>query len=406
MSNFTNDIRNEFPALNQKVNSHDLTYLDSAATALKPKRVIQALNHFYSYDTANVHRGNHQLSIKATEQFEASRETVRQFINAISTDEIIFTRGTTEAINLTAEILSRQILQTGDEILISEMEHHSNIVPWQAVAKEKNLILKWLPVTPEGELDYLAAEKLINHKTRLLAVTNCSNTLGTVNDVERLIDAAKKVNALVLLDVAQSVLFKKIDVQKLNCDFLAFSGHKLYGPYGIGVLYGKKSLLNELPPYQYGGAMISEVNWNQSTYLPSPQRFEAGTPNISGAIGLSQAIHFLKDVGIENVALHEKKLTDLALASIKDIPEIKFVGHSPSRVNLFSFVIDGVHSSDLGTLLDQQGVAVRTGHHCTMPLLKKFNLSSTVRVSFGVYNNEKDVDNLYRALKKSLELLK
>ncbi len=399
-------LRKEFPALKQKVNGHELTYLDSAATALKPKMVIEAIQHFYSFDTANVHRGNHQLSIRATEQYEASREVVRDLIHAESSEEIIFTRGTTEAINLVAQILSKQMLQPGDEILLSEMEHHSNIVPWQAVAKEKSLKVKWIPVSPEGELDYAAAEKLLTNKTKILAVTHCSNTLGTVNKIEQLITAAKKVNALVLIDAAQSVLFKKIDVQKLNCDFLAFSGHKLYGPYGIGVLYGKKSLLNELSPYQYGGAMISEVRWDCSTYLPSPQRFEAGTPNISGAIGLSHAVKFFNDAGLDNIAKHEKYLTDMTMDQLKDMPGIKFVGHSPSRMNLLSFVVDGVHSSDLGTLLDQQGVAVRTGHHCTMPLLKKFNLTSTVRVSFGVYNNEKDVDNLVRALKKALELLK
>jgi cysteine desulfurase / selenocysteine lyase len=405
MNSIVGNIREQFPALEKLVNGQKLTYLDSAATTLKPSAVIERITQFYKYETANVHRGAYSLSDQATKHYEDSREAVKNFINAKSTNEIIFTSGTTDAINLVAQSYGRSSLRAGDEIILTEMEHHSNIVPWQLLAKENQLTIRWIPVTDAGELDFQAFQKMLNTKTKLVSITHCSNALGTVNDIKKYIDAAHSVTAKVLIDAAQSVTTQSLDVQKLGCDFLVFSSHKMYGPYGVGILFGKEELLNEMPPWRGGGAMIAEVTTSGSTYLNAPQRFEAGTPNISGVIGLREAIRFIESLGQDKILNHEKLLHNYAVKKLSDIEGIRFIGTSASRFNILSFIIHKIHVSDIAQILDQQGVAIRAGHHCTQPLMKRYDITGTVRASFGVHNNVEDVDRLYSALLKAKEML-
>jgi cysteine desulfurase / selenocysteine lyase len=400
------DIRSEFTALDQKVNGKPLVYLDSAATSLKPKTVVDALTNFYKYETANVHRGAHYLADKATQKFEGARETVRQFINAKSVNEIVFTKGTTESLNLVASTYARKNLNAGDEILLSEMEHHSNIVPWQMIAEERGATVVFTNVTDAGEIDFEDFQKKLNKRTKIVSLTLCSNALGTVVPIEQFVRAAKDAGATTVVDAAQAVSFNAIDVTKIECDFLVFSAHKIYGPYGVGVLYGREEILNAMPPYQGGGAMISEVTKAKTTFLKSPQRFEAGTPNISGVIGLGVAINFLQGIGLDKVREHERSILRFALDEMKGLNFARVIGTTDTRVNLFSFVFNDAHPLDVGQILDQQGVAVRVGHHCAQPLMKRFEIGGTVRASFGIYNNFEDVEHLVKALKKAQELLK
>ena len=363
------------------------------------------MTEFYARETANVHRGAHYLSDRATVKFEEARKTVAQFVGANSPQEIIFTKGTTDSINLVASSWGRRFLNSGDEIILSEMEHHSNIVPWQMIAEERGCKVRFIRVTPEGELDFDHFLTLLNKNTKMLAITHCSNTLGTLNDLARFLREAQRVGVKTLVDAAQSVTFCRLDVQSLGCDFLVFSGHKIYGPYGVGVLFGRQELLAEMPPYQGGGAMIAQVTQEKTTYLAPPQRFEAGTPNISGVIGLGAAIKFTMGLDPKSVTAHEQGLLSRAVRELSNFERFQPVGISKSRVNIFSFLLKGLHPADVGQILDQQGVAVRIGHHCTQPLMRAYGLTGTVRASFGVYNNEEDVDIFVRALKKAQELL-
>jgi cysteine desulfurase/selenocysteine lyase len=398
------ELRNQFPALRQKVNGKDLVYLDSAATALKPQQMIDRLNRFYSFETANVHRGAHYLSDAATNEFERSREVIRQFINADSIEEIIFTRGTTESINLVSESFG-SLLSEGDELVLTELEHHSNMVAWQVLAEKKNLKIRYIPVTENGELDEAAIETAITTKTRLVAFSGCSNILGTLTPIEKIVSRAKAVGAVTLLDAAQYVTQKNVDVQKLAVDFLVFSSHKLFGPFGFGVLYGRRDLLNKMPPYQYGGSMISSVDFEKSTFNHLPFKFEAGTPHVAGAVGTAESIEFFKQFKMEELFAHEQKLMTDAVTELSQISGLKLFGTSPNKAAIVSFKIEGAHHSDIGQILDQQGVAVRVGHHCTQPLLKKFGLTGTVRASFSIYNNEEDVSRFVESIKKAQRML-
>ncbi len=398
-------IREEFPALKQKVNGKDLVYLDSAATALKPRSVIERLNRFYTMETANVHRGAHHLSDAATTEFEKARETIRLFINADSIEEVIFTKGTTEGINLVAQSYGQEFLNEGDEIVLTEIEHHSNIVPWQILAQKRKCILKYISVLENGALNEADIETVIGPKTKMVVFTGCSNIVGTLTPIEKLVAKAKSVGAVTLLDAAQFVTQKKTDVKKLDVDFLVFSAHKLFGPFGFGVLYGKKALLNKMAPYQSGGSMISSVGFQETTYNHLPFKFEAGTPHVSGAIGTMTAIEFLKNYSMEDLFNHEQKLMQLLLAEFRQIEGLKVFGDNDSKAAIVSFNLTGAHHSDIGQILDQQGVAVRVGHHCTQPLLAKFNITGTVRASISIYNNESDIAQLVEGVKKAQRML-
>jgi cysteine desulfurase/selenocysteine lyase len=399
-------IRQEFPAISQLVNGQPLVYLDSAATSLKPKRVIEALDHFHRFEAANVHRGAHYLSSRATEKFERSREVARRFLKARDVREIVMTAGTTDAINLIAQAYGRQKLKAGDEILITEMEHHSNIVPWQMLEREMGVKVVWAPVTDQGEIDREGFKRGLTARTKIVSITHASNVLGTVNPVKELIQWSHDAGAIAVVDAAQSATFMPLDVQDLNCDFLMFSGHKVYGPYGVGVLYGKGERLLEMEPARGGGASISRVSKAGTTFLSYPQKFESGTPNIAGVIGLGVALEFLLDCDRQTITEHEKHLVNETVERLADIPGVKFLGQSPSRVNVVSFNIEGVHPSDIAHILDQQGVAVRSGHHCAQPLMERFGLTGSLRVSFGVYNNHEDLDVFFKALLKAKEMLK
>lgn len=395
-------IREQFPALQQKVRGADLIYFDSAATSLKPKSVIDAIQHFYAYETANVHRGAHYLSDRATQKYEATRDKVSRFINAADPSEIIFTKGTTEAINLVAHSFGRTFLQPGDEILLTELEHHANIVPWHLLAKEKNLVLRWAPIDERGELIWSEFEKLLSPKTKLVGVTHCSNTLGTIVDVKEVTRAAHAVGAKVVVDAAQSVTFMRVDVRDLDCDFLAFSAHKMFGPYGVGVLYGKKELLAQMPPWQGGGAIIDRVQKSGTTFLQAPQKFEPGTPNIGGVIALAAAIDFIEGIGYDHIRDHERELGEAALR-VLDAAGAKIYGRSANRAHVISFNMPGAHASDVGHLLDQQGIAVRTGHHCTQVLMERLECTATVRMSLSVYNTLEEIERFGTALQKAKE---
>ena len=401
---YNSEIRQQFPALQQKIRDKNLVYLDSAATTLKPQSVIDRITKFYSYEAANVHRGAHYLADRATGEFEKARETIRNFINAGSIEEIIFTKGTTDGINLVAASYG-SFLTEGDEIVLTELEHHSNIVAWQVLAAQKKCVLKYIAVLPNGEIDLVSLDEQVTTKSKIVAFSACSNILGTLTPIEKIVAKAKSVGAVTLMDSAQYVSQKKIDVQKLGVDFLAFSAHKLFGPFGFGVLYGRKDLLNKMPIYQAGGSMISVVDYQHSTYNHLPFKFEAGTPNIEGAVGTCAAIEFLSQYKIEELFNHEQNLMRLAVDELKQIATVKFFGASENKAAIISFTLQGAHHSDIGQILDQQGIAVRVGHHCTQPLLKKVDLTGTVRASISIYNNEDDIYQFIEGVKKAKGML-
>ena len=397
-------VRRDFPILEQHVNGRPLVYLDNAASGQRPLAVLRAVEHYETHTHANVHRGVHALSQAATDAFEGARERVRRFINARSSREIVFVRGATEAINLVAQSFGRSRLGKGDEILISALEHHANIVPWQMVCEQTGCTLKVAPINRRGEVELEPLLDLLNARTRLVAVAHVSNALGTVVPVERIAQAAHSCGALVLIDGAQAVAHSPIDVRALGCDFYAFSGHKLYGPTGIGVLYGREELLEEMPPWQGGGEMIRTVSFERTTYNELPWKFEAGTPNISGAVGLAAAMDYLEGLGLEALAAHERHLLAQATAAIERLPGIEIIGTAAHKAAVLSFTMRGCHPHDLGTILDSQGVAIRTGHHCAMPVMTFFDIPATARASFGCYNTEADVAALVAALEKAREV--
>jgi len=399
-----NSIRSQFPILHQEVNGNPLIYFDNAATTQKPKVVLDAIQQYYEVDNSNIHRGAHTLADRATQQFEETRESVRAFIGAKESAEIIFTRGTTESINLVAKTFGSAFIQKGDEIIISTLEHHSNIVPWQMLCEQNGAVLRIIPITDAGELIWEEFEKLLSSKTKLVSVVHASNALGSINPVKRIIDAAHAVGAKVLLDGAQSTSHLDVDVQALDCDFLAFSAHKLYGPTGLGVLYGKRELLEAMPPFLGGGEMIRDVRLDGFTTNDLPWKFEAGTPHISGAIGLGAAVDWLETIGIDAVQAHEQSLLTQATAALREIPGLRLIGEAADKGPVISFVMDGVHPHDLGTILDAEGVAVRAGHHCAMPVMAFFDVPATARASFGCYSDEADIAQLVAALRHAHEV--
>lgn len=398
------DLAADFPILSRPVHGRRLAYLDNGATTQKPAAVIEAEARFYRESNANIHRGVHWLSQHATELYDGARATVQRFLNAARADEIVFTRGTTEAINLVAQSWGRPRLAAGDEILLSTMEHHSNIVPWQLVCEQTGAVLKVIPVQDNGELDMAAFEGLLGERTRLLAITHVSNALGTVNPVAEMTRRAHAVGAVVLVDGAQAVAHQAVDVQAIGCDFYAFSGHKLYGPTGIGALYGRAELLRHMPPWQGGGDMIRTVAFDNTTFAPPPQRFEAGTPNIAGAIALAAAIDYVQAVGLARIHAHEQALLDYGTRALQDIPGVRLVGTAQDKAGILSFLVDGIHPHDLGTILDAEGVAIRAGHHCAMPLMTRFGIPGTARASLGLYNGLADLDALVAAIHKAQAL--
>lgn len=399
------DIRKDFPILHRKVKGKPLVYFDNAATTQKPQTVLDALIKYYTQTNANVHRGIHTLAEEATADFEATRDALKAFINAPSREEIIFTRGTTESINLIAYTWGRQNLRAGDEVIISEMEHHSNIVPWQIVCEEKGAVLKVIPINDRGELLMEAYQDLLSNNTKLVSVMHVSNALGTINPIQEIIDSAHKKGAKVAIDAAQSILHIDIDVQELNCDFLAFSSHKLLGPTGMGVLYGKKDILNQMPPFNAGGEMIREVSFAKTTYNDLPYKFEAGTPNIADAIAFKAAIDYINTLGKEWICNHEAELLNYATGQISQIEGVRIIGTAKNKISVLSFVIDGIHPSDMGVLLDNKGIAVRTGHHCAEPLMARFNIPGTIRASFALYNTKEEIDVFVAGLKKAISVL-
>lgn len=397
-------VRGQFPILEQTVHGKPLVYLDNAASVQKPQVVIDAISDCYQRYYSNVHRGVHYLSEQSTAAFEGARETVREFLNARSTREIIFTRGTTEAINLVADSFGRPGLQPGDEILISAIEHHSNIVPWQMVCRQTGARLRVIPVADDGELDQQGFSELLNERTRLLALIQVSNALGTVNPVRRMIEQAHAQGVPVLLDGAQAAPHLPIDVQALDCDFFAFSGHKTYGPSGIGVLYGKAELLEAMPPWQGGGDMIRSVSFEHTEYAPLPHKFEAGTPHIAGAIGLAAALNWMRATGIELIAAHEQDLLEYTTAQFRQVPGLRIIGEARNKAGALSFVLDGVHPHDIATIFDQSGIAIRAGHHCAQPVMERFGIPATARASFAAYNTREEVDALVSAIHRVKEL--
>ncbi|MGY6040686.1 aminotransferase class V-fold PLP-dependent enzyme [Aeromonas sp. AE23HZ002T15] len=393
-------LRSQFPALAQKVNGHPLIYLDNAATTQKPQRVLEAIARYYSTDNANVHRAAHALSGRATLAFESARETVARFIKAPRPQEVIWTRGTTEAINLVAQSWGLSELQAGDEIVLSTLEHHANIVPWQLVAQRTGALIRVIPLDKNGDLDMDAYLGLLGTRTRLVSVAHVSNALGTVNPVKEIVAAAKAVGALTLIDGAQAVAHLEVDVQAIGCDFYAFSGHKLYGPTGIGVLWGRTELLERMPPWQAGGEMIDRVSFAGTTFNVLPFKFEAGTPHIAGAIGLASAIDFITDLDKAELVRHEAALTDYLVAGLRQVPGLRLIGEPRQRAGAVSFLLDDIHPQDAATLLDMQGIALRVGHHCAMPLMESLGIGGTMRASLACYNDQDDVDALLAALHK------
>jgi cysteine desulfurase/selenocysteine lyase len=397
-------IRDQFPALRQQVYGKQLIYFDNGATSQKPQVVLDTLKQYYALENANIHRGVHYLSQQATTAYEQARRTIQAYIGAKSPDEIIFTKGTTDGINLVAFSFG-ELLKPGDEILITAMEHHSNIVPWQLLCERKSCVLKVVPISKKGELDLEAFEALLSEKTKLFALTHISNTLGTINPVQSLIQKAHQAGAKVLLDGAQSIQHLSIDVKALDCDFYVFSGHKVFGPTGIGILYGKEEILEKMPPYQGGGDMIAKVTFERTTYNTLPLKFEAGTPHIAGAIGLGSAISFLNSLDLEAAAAHELELTKYAQGILDTFEGLHIIGEAKNKTSVVSFTIDNMHPFDLGTLLDKQGIAVRTGHHCTQPLMDFYGIPGTVRASFAFYNTKAEIDTFVAALERSMQIL-
>jgi cysteine desulfurase/selenocysteine lyase len=394
-------IRKDFPILSRHVNGNPLVYLDNAATSQKPQAVIDALTSYYTFDNANIHRGLYFLSELATEQYENARLKVKEFINAISVSEIVFVKGSTEAINLVASSLCRaKHFRDGDEVIISGMEHHANIVPWQLMGDRKKIGIKVIPITDDGELELDELEKLISEKTKLVSIVHISNSLGTINPVKKIIEIAHSKKIPVLIDGAQAIPHQKVDVQELDADFYAFSGHKVFGPTGIGVLYGKAEFLEMMPPYQGGGDMIRTVTFEKTTFDDIPRKFEAGTPNIAGGIGLGAAIDYLNQFDRNELVVHEQNLLDYATKQLLTINGLKIIGNSKEKSSVISFIIDGIHPYDIGTIIDTDGIAIRTGHHCTQPVMKRYNLPATARASFAFYNCKEEIDKLVFSLHK------
>ena len=395
------DIRSQFPILDTEVHGHPLVYLDNAATTQKPLSVVQTLSDYYLHLNSNIHRGTHHLAVLATERYEQVRRQVQQFINARHHHEVVFTRGTTESINLVASSFGRRFIQPGDEVIVSGMEHHSNIVPWQLAGAR----LRSIPFSDEGVLDMQAYESLFSDRTRLVAVCHVSNTLGTVNPVSRIVQIAHAHGVPVLVDGAQAISHMPVDVQALGCDFYCFSGHKMYAPMGVGVMYGREEWLSQLPPYQGGGEMISEVTFDKTTYNELPFRFEAGTPTVGDVLGLGAAIQFMQQVGLANIASIEAELLDYATAALSSLPGVRIFGTAPDKTSVLSFLVGDSHPYDVGTLIDQLGIAVRTGHHCTQPIMDRYAIPGTVRASFAVYNTRQDIDLFIDALQRVLPML-
>ena len=400
-----NKIRDEFPILDQKINGEDLIYLDNAASTQKPKSVINAIKDYYENDHSNVHRGVHTLSVRATEAYENARVKVAEFLNSPNVHQIIFTKGTTDSINLIASSVTN-LVQKDDEILITSMEHHSNIVPWQELCKRTGAVLKVIPINKNGELLIDEYANMISSRTKIISIVHLSNTLGTINPVEDIIEIAKSHDVITVIDGAQAAGHLPIDVQKLDCDFYLFSGHKIFGPTGIGVLYGKENILNEIDPYQFGGEMILKVTFEETTYNDLPHKFEAGTPNIAGAVGIGASIDFINGLDRDLAHQHEMSLHDYALEKLEEIEGVRIIGNASNKSAIISFVIDGLHPHDIGTIINQKGIAVRTGHHCTMPLMDFYGIPGTVRASFSIYNNHSEVDKLIDAIKLAIKMLK
>jgi len=400
-------IRKDFPILDQEINGKPLVYLDNAATTQTPRQVVEASSHYYENINANIHRAAHKLAREATLAHEAARTTIARHLNAVHDHEIIFTSGTTDSINLVSNTMALSgKITTGDTIIISGLEHHSNIVPWQMLCQRTGATLKVIPVLDDGTLDIPAYLALLDDSVKLVAVNHVSNALGTINPIQQIIDSAKKTGALVLIDGAQAAPHIKVNVQELGCDFYVFSGHKTYGPTGIGILYGREAILDALPPWRGGGEMIKQVTFEHTTYNDLPFKFEAGTPDIEGAIALAAAIDYMNDLGVENIAAHESSLEKLATAALKEIPNVRLYGTAPDKAAVISFLIDGVHPYDIGALIDQMGIAVRTGHHCTQPLMARFGITGTVRASFAAYNTKEEVNHFIQAVNKAVMMLK
>lgn len=397
-------IRADFPILNEKIRGKGLVYLDNAASCQKPNAVIDTISNVYRHDYANIHRGVHTLSVRATDKFEAAREKVRGFINAASTKEIIFVRGATEAINLIAQTYGKANIKAGDEIVITAMEHHSNIVPWQMLCEQTGSVLKVAPINLQGELIFAEFERLLTEKTKLISVAHMSNALGTINPVKKIIAAAHALNIPVMLDGAQAIPHIPVDVQDLDCDFYVFSGHKLYGPSGIGVVYGKQALLEAMPPYQGGGDMIKTVSFEKSTYAGLPHKFEAGTPSIADVIGLGAAIDYLNEIGMANIAAYEAKLLAYATQQAQQIKGLRIIGEAEDKGAILSFVLDKIHPHDIGTMLDSLGIAIRAGHHCAMPVMDFYGVPATARASFAMYNTKEEIDVLMEGIQSLIEV--
>ncbi|MCF8334717.1 MAG: cysteine desulfurase [Bacteroidales bacterium] len=398
-------IRRDFPVLNQTINKRPFVYFDNAATSQTPKPVVEAIADYYYNYNSNVHRGVHYFSQLATEKFENTREHARSFINASESDEIIFTKGTTESINLVAQSFARKYIEEGDEIIITGMEHHSNLVPWQEICRMSNAHLRVLPFDENGEVQPDELEALLNSKTKMVAVTHISNTLGTILPVRQIVEMAHNYNVPVLIDGAQASAHMRVDVQEIGCDFYCFSSHKMFGPTGVGILYGKREWLEEMPPYQYGGEMIDTVTLDQTTFNEIPYKFEAGTPNIADVVAFDEALNYLEDIGFDAIGAYEKDLLEYATNQLQNIQGLRIIGNAAEKASLISFVVDGVHPYDMGTLIDKLGIAVRTGHHCAQPVMDFYGITGTIRASFAVYNTKEEIDRLVQALKKAKEML-
>ncbi len=399
-----NRYRRDFPILNEQVNGNTIVYLDNAATSQKPEAVIEAIEHYYRHDNSNIHRGVHTLSERATKEYEAVRTKVKEFINARSLEEVIFTRGTTEGINLVAYSYGMKNLKAGDEILLSAMEHHSNIVPWQMIAEHTGAKIRVVPMDDHGELMMEEFKKLLTPRTKILALVHVSNALGTINPAKEMTRMAHELGAVVLLDGAQAVPHMTVDVQELGCDFYVFSSHKMYGPTGVGVLWGKKELLEHMPPYQGGGDMIRHVTFGRTIYNALPYKFEAGTPNISGGIALGAAIDYMEKVGVDNIAAHEASLLAYGTKALQEVPGVRLIGTAKAKAGVLSFVLENIHPHDIGTILDHSGIAIRTGHHCAQPVMDRFGVPATARASFALYNTTKEIDALVEGLHKVIKV--